>query len=591
MDHAQAVAEQKNSQAAGQKVLEQDISLLKKQMSAAGFSKDAIDKLAGAYLRLPATVSTQVLAPGATQAADQLTTVKTKLADVPAGKSIKVTAPSAAALKALQDVGYKVKTLPDHQVQISVPTSGAKSALASLQRRIDALRNKVVTVTIEQRVRSGSMTSAGGKNALQSLTRADGAVDLYRYAAGGMRENHVAQIAPAGAWRMWAEPETGGEAYIPLAMSKRPRSRMIAAETVRRLGGEVAWFASGGIPGFTYTPTGSAVLGGPSDAQQRYTGEIEDLKKAWDDLNKAVAAQKKAADSLKDAERNLSKVRQGHHTAAQLRAAEERVDKARSAKRSADSTMSKERKDVYAADVELGLKKGAKVPTTFSLTGYLSQLDESVAATEKWRGSLTKIGRRGGAELKAMLEGMGEDGYALVNALAGASDKQFKDIVSKLQKTGDLAKATLKDFTSQLGASTTQSQQFAQDLQTLASKGFGDLAQALAAQGDSSAMALAHQAAAGGVQAAQANAAVSRAQGTLTGEDLAASLTLLSTLRGGPNRGFADLIAAGLDVATIKAIVPKMTRQITSLPAVNKDTFIRQWTQPRAVLPWPSAAS
>jgi septal ring factor EnvC (AmiA/AmiB activator) len=91
----------------------------------------------------------------------------------------------------------------------------------------------------------------------------------------------------------------------------------------------------GGIPGFTYAPTSKAVLGGPSDAKSRYDKEIEDLKKAWDDLNKALKDAKKKADDLKAAEKNLSKVRHGHHTAAQLRSAEERVDKAgrRSARR------------------------------------------------------------------------------------------------------------------------------------------------------------------------------------------------------------------------------------------------------------------
>jgi TP901 family phage tail tape measure protein len=47
---------------------------------------------------------------------------------------------------------------------------------------------------------------------------------------------HVAQIAPAGAWRTWAEPETGGEGYIPLAMSKRARSTAILADINRRFG-------------------------------------------------------------------------------------------------------------------------------------------------------------------------------------------------------------------------------------------------------------------------------------------------------------------------------------------------------------------
>lgn len=66
------------------------------------------------------------------------------------------------------------------------------------------------------------------------ITRAyiDGGVDkLERYANGGSKEQHKAQIARGGEWRVWAEPETGGESYIPLAKSKRKRSTQILAKT------------------------------------------------------------------------------------------------------------------------------------------------------------------------------------------------------------------------------------------------------------------------------------------------------------------------------------------------------------------------
>ena len=46
-----------------------------------------------------------------------------------------------------------------------------------------------------------------------------------RYAAGG--EDHSPQIAAGGEWRVWAEPETGGEVYIPLANDYR-RDRAVA---------------------------------------------------------------------------------------------------------------------------------------------------------------------------------------------------------------------------------------------------------------------------------------------------------------------------------------------------------------------------
>jgi hypothetical protein len=60
--------------------------------------------------------------------------------------------------------------------------------------------------------------------------------NIYKKYAGGGFENHIAQIGRGGVARMWNEPETGGEAYIPLAQSKRTRSMAIWAETGRLLG-------------------------------------------------------------------------------------------------------------------------------------------------------------------------------------------------------------------------------------------------------------------------------------------------------------------------------------------------------------------
>lgn len=69
---------------------------------------------------------------------------------------------------------------------------------------------------------------------------------LRAYANGGI-ESHTAQIASPSthSLRVWAEPETGGEAYIPLAASKRTRSVAIWKETGKRLG----VYANGGIEG------------------------------------------------------------------------------------------------------------------------------------------------------------------------------------------------------------------------------------------------------------------------------------------------------------------------------------------------------
>lgn len=76
---------------------------------------------------------------------------------------------------------------------------------------------------------------ATGKSVGMSI-QADGSV-LESYGSGGFHENHVAQIAPAGAYRLWAERETGGEGYIPLALSKRRRSEEIMSVIADQFGG------------------------------------------------------------------------------------------------------------------------------------------------------------------------------------------------------------------------------------------------------------------------------------------------------------------------------------------------------------------
>jgi len=68
------------------------------------------------------------------------------------------------------------------------------------------------------------------------------------FANGGF-ENHVAQISRGQTpFRVWSEPETGGEAYIPLSKAKRPRSLKILEEVARMFGFSLyKQFANGGI--------------------------------------------------------------------------------------------------------------------------------------------------------------------------------------------------------------------------------------------------------------------------------------------------------------------------------------------------------
>lgn len=127
--------------------------------------------------------------------------------------------------------------------------------IENLRWQIEALRGKTVTVTTVNH----TINRTTG-----NWAQADGGVMEF-YANGGLREHHVAQIAPAGAMRLWAEPETGGEAYIPLAPSKRGRSMAILDEVAARFGARLVQYADGGFsPGQWQPPATPAVTGGAS---------------------------------------------------------------------------------------------------------------------------------------------------------------------------------------------------------------------------------------------------------------------------------------------------------------------------------------
>ena len=144
-----------------------------------------------------------------------------------------------AEKRALERVvsGAKIdlNSVPDKTAKVTAETYGF-SSVAEMRRAIERVKSKTVTVTVRT-VGTQSTITAGRVRGVSA--QADGGVypapGVKAFANGGV-ENHVAQIAPAGAWRVWAEEETGGEAYVPLALSKRARSLDIMHEVARRFG-------------------------------------------------------------------------------------------------------------------------------------------------------------------------------------------------------------------------------------------------------------------------------------------------------------------------------------------------------------------
>ncbi len=97
------------------------------------------------------------------------------------------------------------------------------------------------------------LANGGILNGAGAQTFANGGITLptvNSYAGGGF-ENHVAQISRGQTpVRIWSEPETGGEAYLPLGKSKRKRSLQILDEVAEMFGYNLSKkleFANGGI--------------------------------------------------------------------------------------------------------------------------------------------------------------------------------------------------------------------------------------------------------------------------------------------------------------------------------------------------------
>ncbi|MGW1157779.1 phage tail tape measure protein [Streptomyces sp. NPDC002519] len=356
-----------------------------------------------------------------------------------------------------------------------------------------------VSVTVIPRVAPGS----GLPWANKPQPQADGGI-LSFYADGGFhaggrgrRENHVAQIAPAGSWRVWAEPETyPGEAYIPLAPSKRARSRQILDEVAHRFGATVQYHAGGGISNWTYTPAGG-------------TDGLFSLSSI-------------ASDSMN--------------------------------------------------------KKG----TGLDLGKFASNLHKSVKEAQQWRKDLATVARRAGQDVADALEAMGAEGISLTHKMATGSSKYLKSMAADLKKLADTAKASLSDFTSQLGAATKQTAEFQKNLATLAAEGYGDLASRLAAQGDQAAQDLAAQAVKSKKDAKKANSTSKAASATLSDEDLADLLTVIGAVKTSKTgiHDVADATKLGedriIEVANAgksqltKALGKKATQFLSDLARANK---------------------
>ncbi|KUL23229.1 phage tail tape measure protein [Streptomyces regalis] len=369
--------------------------------------------------------------------------VKQKIAGVPGGKTVTVSAPTDEARQQLEALGIKVTDIPGSKnVTVTVPTSGPISAAGSIQSAINGIMGRTIGVGVSLRATSWDRDGNGVPDAIQA-PQARGSV-LEFYANGGVRENHVAQIAPAGAMRVWAERETQGEAYVPLASSKRPRSKAIVEEVVRRFDGDVTWYADGGLSNWSYQPLGGSgfsVSDLVSKSQRKGKGGKEhfDLGMFERNLRKSVRTASAWRNDLATVSR-----RAGTDVAKALEEmGEDGVALTRKMARGSNR---------YVKSMAAQLTKLAGTAKA-TLGDYTGQLQNAVRDSTTFQDNLAKLASSGYGALASRLAEQGDENAEALAAQAVRDKKKAKQANSAAQSAGKtLDSDQLGDFVKLIGA-------------------------------------------------------------------------------------------------------------------------------------------
>ncbi|EKT83038.1 tape measure protein [Rhodococcus phage Mbo4] len=226
------------------------------QLMATGMSNDAALNYINTLGLTPELINTVINQPGMPEAQYALDQLKIKIIDTPDSKTIVTEALTEEAIYKLREVGYTVETMKDGTVRITADT---KQGEADVQAFIE--RDRWATVKLKAEFYANQYFNADGspKNVAGPtnygaanngpqygpvVQRADGAVMAGKFAAGGFNAapgfdklpDWATIMSPRNNLIQWAEPETQGEAFIPLAFNKRARSMNILAEVARRFG-------------------------------------------------------------------------------------------------------------------------------------------------------------------------------------------------------------------------------------------------------------------------------------------------------------------------------------------------------------------
>lgn len=172
---------------------------------------------------------------------------------IPNGKNIIIDSNTPEQTAALESLGLKVTQLPDGRFEVSAGTADAQKTLDGFVAQNNGKKIAIqAEVALSARVQNGDLTVSGASP--WATKQADGGI--LGFADGKLPDDAMIQKGRGAGLVQWAEGETKGEAFIPLALAKRDRSVAIWKEVGRRFGFDVDSMANGGILDWARTQAG-----------------------------------------------------------------------------------------------------------------------------------------------------------------------------------------------------------------------------------------------------------------------------------------------------------------------------------------------
>lgn len=353
-------------------------------------------------------------------------------------KTVNVKANASAAQSTVKAVqGVKIS---DKSFSINGNNGGALAAIRAVNAT--PVSNKTMTITTIRRTIEQNNNGGFYVGGYQTFARGgfDPKIAKAIKRTRGQSENRVAQIARGSDnYRVWAEKETGGEAYIPLAKAKRARSLQILEQVARHFGLSIEKYANGGFN-----------LGG-----NQVASGITTFASGGTTVKSAEKRVKKAQDRYNDIDRKKINKKRKEAAKKELEAAKKNLKAAQNrekeSKKQADLTKKKNQEE-RAVLSSIGANLAAqfrpeKSPLNKEISGLRKEASKFISTYKKSRPKDAK-------QMEKVSKSLAKQGYAsagytkLVNKYGGNKATEIlANRAQKAQKTRSKKDDVLKGVT------------------------------------------------------------------------------------------------------------------------------------------------